>query len=571
MRSPINFHQGATLLRVAKTYRTVLDAFLEKIQNAIDSNATEVRLTLNKKTRNASVRDNGDGATIEDFEKALASVGRSIKSREKMGQFGLGLVAFIGKCERHFFTSTPKNNPQGYTTWEFDSAKIVEQAKVEIPCEPVPQLTYSPIVTNKADNPPWRTEMRIMNYTRDRVLSHVTMDDLENGILDQYSEAMRKHNVVVHIRITDEHNKTEERSIRAVDFAGTKLPEVTIKCNDGGTVQFRMYLARQNRKKGSMGRPRKPRVVVGVSDNDFRFNFEHFAESLTGGYRLPDEVTKVLFSGIFEGEILCDKVILAAKRKAFEPDEALLEFVCAIDDWYREYGSIHFKDITSESKKARYEHLRTVSLLFVESLLNRGPETLRGIVKEFGFGSEGKGHFPNKGKEDAIKGRAVGNDGKRKPSSARDKGSHNTTDNPEGEKKTHSPIVSLGPDGQPRRLVRGKSQGFHLAHEPLPTRDAWTLDMETGTLIINTTHHLWIECENHNDRVIERYQELLIIQALTYLLTPEDWRDPVVTSLGEQNEMFVFWLIQGDSQTKSKHTKPTRAPSKKLELGKVAM
>src|SRR3989344_3717360 len=106
----IKFNQGRALLHLAGMYPTLLEVILELVQNALDKdvNATRIWIAINYQTRYLSVRDNGAGSSINRFNLALASVAEPGRKGEgSLGQFGIGLISPLGKCNRFTFISCP--------------------------------------------------------------------------------------------------------------------------------------------------------------------------------------------------------------------------------------------------------------------------------------------------------------------------------------------------------------------------------------------------------------------------------------------------------------------------------
>lgn len=539
MKSPLDFHQGATLHRVAKTYKTVLEALLEMIQNALDTGATNIQITVNQVEHNLAVRDNGDGATQAKFEKALQSVGHSIKRSDQLGRFGLGLVSFVGKCKRYSFTSTPKGDDRGYREWTFDSGEIEKQERVFIPLRTRPDLVFEKNERG-ATTVTWRTEISVHSYTTDRFISRLSPTELAAAILDKFSPAMRRHDTGIHLKFKDEKGANHHLDLRAKEFEGTPLPEVELKSEESGKTIFRLFLAKREHSKG---RKQKARVLLGERRNDFRIPFGTFAVSLPGGLRLTQEVNEALDSGVFEGEILSEKAVLEANRRGFEPNDALFGLVCTIEEWYKEHGAAHYKEVTNERRAKRYQDLGLRSLRVIEALtrMPRGKFILD-VIKTFRFGNRGQEHFDVPGLPGGI--HALSTQGGHDESPGKTTGDRKPR--PKTEHKEHVPMVSAGPAGQKRRFVRNGSFGLVLEHEVLQGTELWKLDCDHGVLCLNIRHHLWRECEDDSERTLGRFQEFLMLQALSLQLVPEEWREQARMAVEEQNAPYVFMLIQGD-------------------------
>lgn len=571
-KSDVGFHEGSTLLRVAGTYPTLQEVLLEAVQNSLDKNSSSVQITINQKARSISIRDNGDGVNVNEFEHALSSVGHTIKKESALGRFGLGLVSPVGKCAKYTFTSTPRDNPRGYVEWSFVSDSIREQHSVEIPYNPLPKHCYGDGRSNHVHTyVNWRTEVRLERYTMDRYVSRISMETLAESIISKFNTALRRKNAVVKIIIIGETGIREEEEVRFKEYEGNKMPELKVDNQEGGRTFFRLYLA----KKAAKGRAGK--VTVGEQGNDFRVPFYMFCKNLPDEMRLSEDVQHALLSGTFEGDILSSRARFHANRRGFEADDALMGFCLAIQEWYDQQGSIYFQEAQASRQDERYQDLGIRSMKVLEALL-KSPQgsNLMDAVKAFKFGSIGDGHTPKPGKLTDLKyihdGESHTGEG-----DAKVEGSGSGSKSlPKKEIPTHHPFVTAGPRGQRRKLVRSNSLGVSLAHEPLPSNKLWDLDQTTGTLTLNVRHPVWVECSERSDRVLMRFQEFLMVQALSVLTFQEDWRIQAELVLEGAAIPYAFTILNGDyiagrgpgrrRKDDSAEGKPTKTRS--LVLGK---
>lgn len=532
---------GETIIQLAETYPTLLDVLFEKVQNALDEGATRIWIVDNKKSRHLTVRDNGEGASRERFESALAHVGRTMKAEGKLGRFGRGLISSLNKCQRCIFTSSPKNEPRGYLEWTFIPEDIKVQCdKVVIPMRSRPDFVYG-VAKGKHGElvVDWRTEVRIEEYTEDRVIGRVTMESLAEGILERFNSSMHRLGTIVSIRLRDARGGEEYREVRAKEYHGAVLEEVVINDPDGGDVLFRLFLA----PKTAKGRHGK--VLVGEADNEFRIAFAKFASSASEWLR-PD-AGQALSSGIFEGEILSSKVKLNVRRKSFETDASLVGFVAAIEKWYATVGRQHFNEAQSSRKEERWQELGIRSMKAIESLLtNQGFEYLREVVTKFRAGNIGKEHTPPD--EESVEGveerpqKSI--DG---VTSKRTRKANAKKRDKEGEHPRHIPFTVIGPQGQRRRTVRSNSLGLALSYEDIPNSEKlWELDMDKGILQLNICHPYFVECDKAADSVFMRFQEYLVVQALTLHAMPEEWQEHQRLVLDEIMPAYVYMLVNGD-------------------------
>jgi hypothetical protein len=558
--SALKYHGGSTLLRIAGTYPTLLEVILEQVQNCIDKDAKNIWITLNQKTNHLATRDDGDGVTIEEFDKALKSVGKTIKKGDKLGRFGLGLVAPIGKCKVYCFTSTPRENPDKYIEWTFTTEGLENMEDVRIPWKSLPNLRFGVNYTGKGiSGVGWRTEARLEGITTDRFVSKVTMEMLCEGILSKYNQAMKKKGVKAIVTITSLDGARETSEIKATDFTGTPLPERIIRNEEGGDTVFRMFLTRKSRTSKS------GKIFVGEVDNDFRISFPMFIRSLPAGIEFPEETVRALLSGFFEGEILSSRAKIHSSRRGFEINDSLLGLALAIQCWFEEIGSDHFIEAKEQRREERYQALGIRSMRVIEALSqDKFGKTILSVIQSFEKGTIGSQHFEKKGSESDRTGIAVSYGG----TSGQKTGVTPARSKPEIEHVGHKPFVVIGPRGHHRRIVRSNSLGLNLAHEAMPGNKLWELEEATGTLILNVRHPLWVECEERSDMVLMKFQEFLIIGALTAQAMPEDWREIAKTQVEESTPPYVFALLNGDCLANRGPGRPKKEKIKKLVMSK---
>jgi len=209
-QSPVKLHQGDVLLLVADTYPTVFLALMEMFQNAVDVDSTHIEIEVNKKRRIIFIRDNGNGVTRKEFDDSLLSVGKSKKSKDKYGRYGRGLVSFLGKGDMEF-TSCSKSGTE-FTRWTFITKNIRRLSEnLSIPCAPVENLRFSEHST-KHNYVPWRTQVKISNYSTDRLIGAIPpMDELIAAITGRYGLLMRQNKVRFDVTIIDEDGCAEVR------------------------------------------------------------------------------------------------------------------------------------------------------------------------------------------------------------------------------------------------------------------------------------------------------------------------------------------------------------------------
>lgn len=541
----IQFNQGRALLHLASMYPTLLEVILELVQNALDCDvrANRIWIKIDYKTRTVYVRDNGAGITVTKFNQALGSVAEPGRKGEgSLGQFGLGLIAALGKCVKFIFTSCPAPHSDLFQEWIFDTEAIVNQRhELVIPTRPRQDLTLREHARGKMAVK-WRSEMVLQNFTIDQFISRVPIDALIGGIQDRYASVMRRNKVAISITIIDENGHKEERpNVTAPEFRGRKLPEQKLANDDAGETLFRMFVSPKT-KRGE----RHGRVLVGVRGNEFRFPFHYLARSVAD--LLNPEAVLALQSGLFEGEILGEKIKLHPSRRTFEKDDALIGFCISVDEWFEQFGQKFLDEAKRSRQEERFQELGLRSMKVLEQLL-KGNEALLNIVRSFGHAVPGEG--PDKERK-PERDRSQ-NPEPRQPSEQPEEGPPRT--------KPDKPDLKVrGPCGRNQKLVSREGFGLRFSHEAMEgSPDLWKLDTSEGVLSFNIRHPLWIACDERSDVVLMKLQETVAIQALTLEIMPANLRHAQRQALDEFNVSFADWLIKGDRARGS-------APGKKKDI-----
>lgn len=557
--SKIGVHIGSSLMRSAKLYPTVLAAVLEVVQNSVDSNPKNIWVRLNRQRRNLDIADDGDGTTIEQFEEALKKRGQSTKEKDKLGQFGEGLVSPFDKCDVMTFTSCPKGHVNAYMQWAFRESDIAPYAEPRIPREPQPNIRFGnenktlTIDSKTISQVTWRTKTLLRNYSTDREIGKIgSIDDLAKEIFSRYGSVMRKKKILLHIDFTDEAGKTESKTkMQAPEYTGVRLPEY-IAHIDGVRTTFRLYLAKAEGRKGKSN----GLVVVGVSDNAFRFAFALLAKNCSE--YLAKEMRDALKSGIFEGEIVSGAVTLHENRKQFNVNDGLVNFAKALEQWYQEIGAHHTEEITETKEGARYQKLGLESMRNLEAMLNTSRFSyMKEMFQYMQQGTVGKRHTP----AEAIVGlQEVPSQRTKKDTNEKDprKSSGSTDSKPPGEPKTltdHHPHTVTGPKGQRRNIVDGGSFGLQFSYEKMPgVSRLWIFDDVMGILRFNVRHPIWVSCDT-SDKKIMQLQEHVAIQAVCWFaetatsIVSDAMKDALLSIIDGVIEQQAFMFVHSGSFT----------------------
>ncbi|MFZ2049123.1 MAG: ATP-binding protein [Minisyncoccia bacterium] len=539
--SVIAVHIGQILMRIASLYPFLFEngVVMELVQNAIDVNAENIWLWVNLRKRSIVVQDDGDGVTAEEFETtAMQQVGNSTKKKGRLGRYGVGLFSPMGKCEKFTFTSTSKKNTRAYNQWTFVCGEIEKQASdIRIPPEPRPEFQFSRI-TGKGV--PWRTEMRIHKFHSDLRAQRFDADKLTQAIQERFSQAMKRHDVIIHAQVTEDDGSLRSWVIKAKEFRGTKLPSVNKVGKDSGFTDISLYLSPQ--KKGHKGK-----VIVGEVDNDFRMDFQTFARS-AGSDFISEEAVQILTSGIFEGVITNSKIKLSPDRRSFERNSALAGFCKAIEEWVRETGVAHVEEVKTCRREERFQTLGTRSMRVLEALAHDNPALME-LIQSFKVGTHGYQHAETDsrqiGPQDKTSVSTHSAGVEREPSKSGEEPRGSGT--PETTHEHHTPFSVAGPRGRRRIEVHGDSMGLQFRFEPLEDSSRlWEFNPNGGVLVFNTRHPQWREAEVGGDKCLMDLMEHGAVFALHLEGTPPAWRVNTEHYLDDLLPSLVFLLLNSD-------------------------
>ena len=532
-QSPFAYHEGQALYRLAQTYKTLLAVGLEAIQNALDAEASLIDVVVDYQAREMHITDNGTGKTRQQFEEALQSIGRSIKEAGKLGRFGLGLIAPIGKCEYHTFTSSViKENPRQVIEWKFDRNELLDQRKIDaIPFCVRPELTH-------ANN--WRTQVRMVNISTDTFVSRMGIKDLAEATLERFNKVLCEQGTIVRLAFISADGDRTNQEVRGIRFYGTKLKDEMIWPKPNHFVSFQLYLAPRSY------RGREGKVSFGEARDNYRISAKQFLASTM--QLVPQEVHRALLSGVFEGDILSSRAVWSESRKSFEQNDALLELCVAVEEWYRRIGTSHMEEVNAEKKEERWRNAGLQSLKIISAMLRR-PEWNH-LYDICTIGHEGPGHTrPKKnimGESAPVLATSIdGTHGKLKQTESVRKKTE-----PSKERTKHHPATVSNPEGSRRVLVREASIGLQLAFSQMPgSSRVYQFHNDQMLLELNVRHPHFVKCDEASTTARQRYIETVIMQALTsfeFGHSFPDLIDAADTALNALLEKNVFSIINGN-------------------------
>ena len=498
----VAFHQGKTIIDIAKTYPNLLRTLLEVVQNSIDKGATRIEVGVNVGKGKYTVCDNGGGCGREEFQKALHSLNATMKAADKYGQFGRGLVAPLSTADRFEFTSCPSPRREGYCCYTFDAKEIIKQRDVEIPGEELTNLYFDPNGQTW-----WRTRVEVDKLTKDRRLTTLTIQSLLAEIGLKFGDAIRERSILVSVNVTDADGERKSENVIAPEFSGKKLQVIDKVYTDAGRVLIELYLSPLGRKG------RRGTIVLGTTSNPSRISMKEFIENSRG--LLDGGVAQCLVSGLFEGKILCEKTKLDPDRTRFEDNDALVELCTVLEKWYKDHGKAIVDEIRDQDSDDRFKRMAKSVMPFAELLIKQMP--FQAILDAIKLGTIGGGHVkvPRKNIVGPDSGRSIIVNRPSEGGGGSGGGPGGRTTPPTKEQEKHHPGTLYTDTGKVRTEVKGGSTGLRFEFVEMKNINIpFEFNPDTGCLSFNINHPNWSACQERDESLIE-YQREVVSLALS--------------------------------------------------------
>ncbi len=509
--SELAFHQGNTLWKLANTYTSLPHTINECIQNAIDGMGQRIFVSIDYKNRRVVVADDGEGVSKLQFERALASVGQSIKTADRLGRFGLGLISPLNKCKSFSFVSAHVSERRS-GKWVFNAQEIKNQSGgIKVPYERVQGLpVLAASLRQYAAGPfnvAYRTKVTMNDVVADKTISMIDLDEFESDMLTKLGVRMRERAVQVRVVVIDSQGCVTQRDISATDYAGEKLPPVLLVDKDAGRIEIQLYRAQKLAGK------RHGLVTVAEMDNPAAVTIKNVARQCRSGKLgdLTEPMLQALSSRYFEGVIKCSGITLHPERTKFEYNDAFTALMIALAIWYSDHGQKLYENEQETSQEKRYQELGLKSQEKIRDILNEpGHQHLLAGLETIQYGRMGLGHStPAKGRPNGMEeigSTRVGQGGAGKPRTSGPKPQPpRSASEPGRDRPGDTPFGVLSSIGQTRRLVKGDSQGLWYEYSVLSgSSHLWEFDYSMGVLTFNIRHPLWLKLDETKGKHLPR-------------------------------------------------------------------
>lgn len=504
----LGVHFGTSVKNMAGKYK-FRDIIPENVQNALDANAKAVWVTVNHKNATISVRDNGDGVSIDQFNAASGQKGKTYKQDDNsVGQFNEGFLSPLGKCEYFTFTSKSKDSDSSepYYRWTLVTEDIFgSDVPVELNSEPIEyKFARNRPKSDSSQSVPWRSEMMMYNF---KTTAPFDAHEILLECTRKYRVTMLSIDATLHLTVIDRSGKRTMNEFKAQKFAGKKL-KVWNKVDGENETRIELYHSIATDKSN-------PGVRVSALKRQYDLPVSTLLsqETCLAVLHQDKDLISALNSNIFQGKIESNLLVLKSTRDGFEEDERLLEFLEHLEVWWNEVGRTEFAKLqNNESLEIFYNCAKKAQDAFkkltedpelqklMESLRRSKPAGINdGLIAE--ADKHGDSIVDN------------GSDGKFPKQDPKDK-----TKNPGGK-----------PGGKPRGSLEEGNKPVTVSYKGLRIKESqeldsstpWQIDLATLTVFVNIEHQYYSRCfdvtAGKKEKAITDYQKKVLFQALSLI------------------------------------------------------
>lgn len=158
----------------------------EYVQNAFDASANKVIIKVMDK--DIVIEDDGDGMGLQEINDQLFSLGGSVKTQEKIGQFGIGAYAGTGICDSISIKTRQKNGPTYILTLDMKKYnKIISQNKLALFDDVIKEIYSISKGTEKPEEQGSFTTVRFVDVLSETILQITKGDgDKLREVLEDY-------------------------------------------------------------------------------------------------------------------------------------------------------------------------------------------------------------------------------------------------------------------------------------------------------------------------------------------------------------------------------------------------
>lgn len=158
----------------------------EYVQNAFDANASNV--TIRIRGNDLTIEDDGEGMGLDEINNQLFSLGGSIKTQEKIGQFGIGAYAGTGICNQIKIRTRKANGPIYLVSLDMQKYnKIIENNRLALFDDVIKDIYFISKEKETKENAASFTIVNFIEVQRDTIEQIVDQDGKKlREVLEDY-------------------------------------------------------------------------------------------------------------------------------------------------------------------------------------------------------------------------------------------------------------------------------------------------------------------------------------------------------------------------------------------------
>ncbi|MDP3899591.1 MAG: ATP-binding protein [bacterium] len=368
----IKFHMGNVVKYISQIYSKPTATPRECVQNALDKFAQKIIIIIDHVKKRLTIYDDGNGASEVEMRRKFENIGLSLKidDDDLAGKKGIGNLAAISIAKRWVLISrdhTNKNDP--FKKYVLDRKELEKSSNIEINAS----LLEEKYITRDLDFKP--TSMVMADGVDENVLKNLTIEAIEEEILDSFHQQLKSRKVEVKIvsikQIKNGKNKVDEKILLPAKFRGSRMDPVTIQTKYG-EIKFGFYFSSEPLKK--------PLILI-----EHKKNYSLPFRKLFDNKQLDEKIYDIFKQGLFEGTIALPFCALNADRDGFEWNDELGAFIDSVRIVFEQALKPLVDQFEEEKREEKYKQItksihKKMSDLF-KSNPNLIPDNLRALVK----------------------------------------------------------------------------------------------------------------------------------------------------------------------------------------------
>lgn len=497
-KSKVGVHHGGALTIFAGQYPTLTQVLYEIVQNIIDGVGKGAEIYVNLQRGTIAASDNGKGCSRSEFAQFISELCKTQKEKSiritgrrfhrPLGQFGIGIVAPIGKCREYYFEACPRADKsqagwEGYTRYDM-LAPMRDQGDV-IPGTELIDLNKKPEW--------WNTRSILKGISRDRAICNLDYHHFMDGAAEQFGEAIRNVGITIKVTWIDQKDHKFEGIIEPIEFRGREIEKRIFRGKDCGQVKLHLFLC-ENPTPADRG------IMVITGYSDFRLKWSHLVP-LARKF-MDDEVLEILSSRNLQGQIMAERCKIEPRRTSLQEDDALVDFLAILEQWAKQTGRDFLTELGENQKSDRRLLICRQVCNIIDQLCRLDPTLMDRLVAQFTSGVT-DGHVPVNGKTEvtAVSGTATS---KQQPVVKPDpEEKPDPKDDPrEKTGRTHTAVIATR--GRKRVIARGQSGLPVEIREDFGGHLRWRID-ERAVIVINSMHKDFQDCEAASEAQFREY------------------------------------------------------------------